>query len=117
VINTSLPRPLDLIAGLRGPVLAFWGDQDETVGIETVEQYVAAAPTTLAHPILPGLGHGFLIDADFDSADDDAALTWRETIELLRENANRRPSQTTFPANSAVAGFWFSAGPNVYRAP
>lgn len=86
--NTSPPRPLDLVHELRGPVLAFWGDQDETVGIETVEKYVATAPAKLAHRILPGLGHGFLADADFGAVDDAAARSWRETVDFLRRHAD-----------------------------
>jgi carboxymethylenebutenolidase len=82
------PRPLDLVDGLRGPVLAFWGDQDAAVGMESVEAYVAAAARSGArfrHRVLPGLGHGFLGAADLADADDPAAATWREAVGFLRE--------------------------------
>jgi carboxymethylenebutenolidase len=77
------PRPIDLVSRLSGPVLAFWGDQDATVGIDTVEKYVAAASAARAdfnHRVLAGLGHGFLGEADLDDRDDPASKTWQETL-------------------------------------
>lgn len=32
-------RPIDLAEKLRGPVLAFWGDQDEAVSVEHARAY------------------------------------------------------------------------------
>jgi carboxymethylenebutenolidase len=85
--DTSPPRPLDLVDDVRGPVLAFWGDQDETVGLDTVRRYVAAAPASVQHHILPGLGHGFLAAADLTDADDAAAATWRQSLAFLKQHA------------------------------
>jgi dienelactone hydrolase len=80
------PAPMSLVASLRGPVLAFWGEEDETVGIDHVRRYVDAA--TAANPafeceILPGLGHGFLASAGLSDPDDAAAATWQRTVSHL----------------------------------
>lgn len=83
------PRPLDLVDSQQGPVLAFWGDQDETVGVENVSGYVEAAAKAnpaFEHELLPGLGHGFLGTADLADGEDPAAATWRRAVSLLDEN-------------------------------
>jgi carboxymethylenebutenolidase len=86
--ETSPPRPIDLVEELRGPVLAFWGDQDETVGLDSVKRYVAVAPPGVSHRILPGLGHGFIAAADLTDPDDPATQTWRESVEFLRRHVD-----------------------------
>jgi carboxymethylenebutenolidase len=90
-ITMPPPRPIDLVDAQRGPVLAFWGDQDDTVGSENVAAYVdvaAAANPSFEHEVLPGLGHGFLGAADLSDQSDPAAATWRRAVSLLRENLN-----------------------------
>lgn len=80
------PRPIDLVDSLAGPVLAFWGDQDATVGIEHVDDYVkraAASNPSFESEILAGFGHGFLGSADLRDESDAAAATWRRAIEHL----------------------------------
>lgn len=55
--------PLDEPDRLRSPLLAFWGDQDQGVGMENVEAYRAALhAANVVHEfvIYAGLGHGFL---------------------------------------------------------
>jgi carboxymethylenebutenolidase len=94
--NTSPPappRPIDLVDQLRGPVLAFWGDRDETVGMDSVDAYVDAATAGRAdfsHRILAGLGHGFLGQADLGDPDDAGGATWIETIDFLRRHLAAR---------------------------
>jgi dienelactone hydrolase len=85
----SPPRPLDLVDGLRGPVLAYWGDQDTTVGLDSVREYVTAATgrgADVTSRILPGLGHGFLGSADLADADDAGGRTWHEAVDFLRKH-------------------------------
>jgi carboxymethylenebutenolidase len=84
-------RPIDLVERLRGPVLAYWGDQDEVVGLGNARSYIEQAST--ANPgfrgeILPGLGHGFLAAADLTDAHAPATRTWRETLSHLRQHLN-----------------------------
>ncbi len=86
------PAPLGLAALLRGPVLAFWGADDETVGIENVAAYLAAArdaDARLDARILPGLGHGFLGAADLASGTDDAARSWAASLKHLHDHLAR----------------------------
>ena len=81
--------PMDLVEDLRGPVLAFWGADDEAVGADNVCRYVAAAATANDHfeaYVLPGLGHGFLATADLSDPSDPATHTWERTINHLREH-------------------------------
>lgn len=87
------PAPMGLVRGLRGPVLAFWGEQDEAVGMEHVTRYVAEAAAVnpaFEHQILPGLGHGFLGSADLDDPTDPGAATWARTVAHLREHLRQK---------------------------
>jgi len=91
------PRPLDLVDTLRGPVLAFWGDQDTGVGRENMRDYIEAASRSNAEfegTVLEGLGHGFLLRADLDDPTDAGGATWERTLAHFRANlmARRRPS-------------------------
>jgi carboxymethylenebutenolidase len=88
IVHPPTP-PMDLVGELRGPVLAFWGDADETVGIEHIREYIDRA--TASNPqfrseVLSGLSHGFLGAADLGASDDPATETWNETLALLRSN-------------------------------
>ena len=80
------PRPIDLVEELKGPVLAFWGDQDETVGVEHARDYIHRAGN---HPgfeseLLAGLGHGFLGSAPLGDPSDPRAATWDRAVGFLR---------------------------------
>jgi dienelactone hydrolase len=82
-------RPIDLVEDLKGPVLTFWGDADETVGIDHVREYVRlaqAANPEFRSEVLPGLKHGFLGAADLKDSADPATETWRKTLLHLRAN-------------------------------
>jgi carboxymethylenebutenolidase len=82
------PRPIDLVAELRGPVLALWGEDDETVGIDDVRSYIAragAANPAFSAEVLPGLGHGFLADADL-SGGDAAGASWQRALAHLADH-------------------------------
>ena len=60
------PSPLDQIGSMRGPVIAFWGDRDESVGMDNVAAFAAAAArqgVDLDHTVYQGVGHGFLAQA------------------------------------------------------
>lgn len=83
------PAPLDLAEQIRGPILACWGDQDETVGLANVERFVeamAAAPADFTHRVYPGLPHGFLGQARFDDESDAAGRSWALAVEHLRRH-------------------------------
>ena len=83
------PHPMDIVSDLSGPVLAFWGDQDETVGMDHANKYVELA--SKANPqfeseIIPGLAHGFLGSADLDDANDAGGATWARTLKFFKEH-------------------------------
>lgn len=87
------PRPMDLVEGLSGPVLAFWGDQDDAVGVEHAREYArraAAANPRFEHEILAGLGHGFLGSARLGDTSDAGGATWQRTLRFLRTHLEVR---------------------------
>jgi carboxymethylenebutenolidase len=82
------PAPLDLVERLEGPILAIWGEDDDQVGMEHVEEFARrcrAAGRTVEFRILPGLGHSFLTSLPADERLQALARqAWREAIEHLR---------------------------------
>jgi carboxymethylenebutenolidase len=93
VPQASIPRPparpIDLVDSLRGPVLAFWGDADEFVGMDNVRAYVeraTAANAEFRSEVLPGLGHGFLGAADLPDPSDMGTVSWQQALSHLRSN-------------------------------
>lgn len=83
------PRPIDLVDDLDGPVLAFWGDQDQAVGIDNAENYIERANESnpqFESQIVPGLGHGFLGSADLQDPSDPGGATWARTLKFLGDN-------------------------------
>ncbi len=80
------PRPLDLVDSLRGPVLAFWGDRDDTVGVDHARAYAERARASNPDfdcEFVPGLGHGFLGAARLGAADDPGGATWTRALAQL----------------------------------
>jgi carboxymethylenebutenolidase len=77
--------PIDRVDRLRSPLLAFWGDQDQAVGAEAMDRYVAATDDVATNVRYPDVGHGFLrglvepASAEAASADD----AWKRTVEFL----------------------------------
>ena len=83
------PRPLDLVGSLRGPVLAFWGDRDDTVGIDHARSYADRARTSNPNfdcEFVPGLSHGFLGSARLGAADDPGGATWKRALQQLHRH-------------------------------
>jgi carboxymethylenebutenolidase len=81
------PRPIDQVGAQRGPVLAFWGENDDAVGAENVASYVplaAAANPGFEHEVVAGLGHGFLGAADLADPEDPGGRTWMRAISHLQ---------------------------------
>jgi dienelactone hydrolase len=89
------PRPIDLVDGLRGPVLAFWGDQDDTVGLEHARAYIErarAVDPAFEAEIVPGLGHGFLGSAPLGAPADPGAATWSRAVSHLHAHLDESES-------------------------
>ena len=85
------PAPLDVADRIRGPILAFWGDQDTAVGMQNVADFAQAMKrhgTAFEHMVYPGLGHGFLSASQFDpdnGAYHAACDSWTRTIGFLHQ--------------------------------
>ncbi len=77
---------------IAGPLLGFWGDQDEGVGMENVGRLDAALTRRgIEHEfeIYPGLGHGFLSRSELDPGNpmyQPACDSWTRAIQFYREN-------------------------------
>ena len=83
------PAPLDLADEVRGPILAFWGEEDEAVGLDNAERFVRSMEEhgkDFSHRIYPGVGHGFLASGlgDGSSAEGPAQESWRLALGHLR---------------------------------
>jgi carboxymethylenebutenolidase len=89
------PRPIDIVDSLSGPVLAFWGEQDATLGPSSVERYTeraSAANPRFEYAVLPGLGHGFLGSADLGDPSDPGGATWARSVTHLRDHLGGAPA-------------------------
>jgi carboxymethylenebutenolidase len=84
------PSPLDQVAVMRGPIIGFWGDGDEGVGMDNVAAFAASAGRhglDFDHQVYHGVGHGFLAQA---LADPDhpghghASDSWERTLAFYR---------------------------------
>lgn len=88
----SPPRPLDLVDEMHGPIVGFWGDQDEGVGIPNVRAFEAAMKdrnVDFSCTIYPGLGHGFLAASRLDpnhEAYEMACDAWTKSVEFYRKH-------------------------------
>ena len=90
------PAPLDLVERLEGPILAIWGEDDDQVGMEHVEEFArrcrAAGPRGRSR-ILPGLGHSFLTSLPADERLQAVARhAWQDAIEHLDARRSDRPA-------------------------
>lgn len=85
------PAPIELVERQRGPVLAFWGTEDDAVGPGTVERYVARAGQCAEDfqcVLYDGAPHGFLAKSELPSGvgvSDPAGDAWVRTIEHFQK--------------------------------
>ena len=84
----AAPPPESVVDRLHGPILAFWGERDEKVGLENTRRFERAVRATgIAYEghIYSGCEHGFLAGLeDPDHAAHDAASdSWGRTLEFL----------------------------------
>ncbi|HZD01874.1 MAG TPA: dienelactone hydrolase family protein [Actinomycetes bacterium] len=86
------PPPLGQLGAINGPIIGFWGDQDEGVGMDNVAKLADGLSTRgvdFEHVVYPGLGHGFLKQALPDpggAGHGDAADSWRRTLAFYRRH-------------------------------
>lgn len=85
-VVSRAPRPIDVADRLRGPITAFWGDQDG-IPMELVERFgaeVARHGADYRQHVYPGVGHGFLQGLVEERPDSGAARdAFDRTLEFL----------------------------------
>jgi dienelactone hydrolase len=91
----KLPAPLEMLEKISGPILGFWGDQDQGVGMDNVAALVAGLEQRhvgFEHVIYPGLGHGFLARSNLEEGNagyKEACDSWTRAIEFHRAHLER----------------------------
>jgi dienelactone hydrolase len=84
------PAPLDQLDAIHGPLIAFWGDQDDSAGMDNVAKLVEglrARRVDFEHTVYPGLGHGFLkraLPEAGHSGHGAAAESWERALAFYR---------------------------------
>jgi len=84
------PTPIDLVPRIQGPVIGFWGDQDEGAGMDNVKRFATSMKEhgqDFELHIYKGVGHGFMAASQLEPggfAYDDACDAWTRTISFLR---------------------------------
>jgi carboxymethylenebutenolidase len=86
------PTPIDLADSMRGPMIGFWGDQDEGVGMDNVARFAEAMRAhggEFEHHVYPGAGHGFLRLSELALGNplyEVACDSWTRTLAFFREH-------------------------------
>ena len=80
------PRPIDIAGRFQGPILSFWGDQDN-IPVELIDHFGAEAArqgVDYRYQVYPGAGHGFLQGLVEERADSASAHdAWKQTLDFL----------------------------------
>jgi carboxymethylenebutenolidase len=84
------PYPRDEVDRVSGPVLAFWGTEDERAGQENIAAYLAAMEKRdidFEATVYPGLDHAFLMtEWEAGAGGHDLAMdSWRRSLEFFAE--------------------------------
>jgi dienelactone hydrolase len=84
------PYPRDEAEKVSGPLLAFWGDQDQRAGQDNIKAYIAAVETRgidFESTVYPGLDHAFLMtEWDPGSEGHEPAMgSWQRTLAFFRQ--------------------------------
>jgi carboxymethylenebutenolidase len=81
-------EPIAMAAGLRCPLLAFFGEQDSFIplsDVRSLERELARAKVGAEIVVVPGAGHAFMNDTRPDAYRPEAAAdAWRRTVAFLR---------------------------------
>lgn len=96
--RSSAPAPLDVVDRVRGPILAFWGDQDyiDMDEVARLGEEMVRHDKDYEAIVYPGAGHGFLRGLEEDTGPDREAATdsWSRSLSffarhLTSEHARR----------------------------
>jgi len=85
-VAARAPSPIEIASRFQGPILSFWGDQDN-IPMELVERFGAEAArhrVDYRYQVYPGAGHGFL-QGLVEERDDSASArdAWKQTVAFL----------------------------------
>lgn len=86
--------PLDAAAGLRCPLLAFFGEDDPYIPLDQVERLKQRLPAEPPSEVVvyPGAGHAFMNDTRPDAYRPDAAAdAWSRLVAFLRRHLGEVP--------------------------
>lgn len=81
-------EPLRETDQIQAPLLGFWGDQDQGVGMDNVEQYrsqLTDAGKDFDFTIYPGLPHGFLTFDESSDQYNESQDSWRKSLAFFEE--------------------------------
>jgi carboxymethylenebutenolidase len=81
----GIPSPPDHAAEMRGPILGLFGDADQSIPTELVDQFdeaLSAAEVEHEFVVYPGAPHGFF-DRRFDEHAESCADAWERTLDFL----------------------------------
>jgi carboxymethylenebutenolidase len=88
----TAPAPLEVAERINGPIIGFWGDQDEGVGMDNVERLAEALRARGVEfdcTIYPGIGHGFMSASGLEPGNpgyEAACDAWTRTIGFFRQH-------------------------------
>ena len=89
--------PMDRVATMKGPILAFWGESDELMDMGDVEEFAKAMAhrgVDYEHVVYPGVGHGFLAQSNLEPESPVAgpALdSWERTLAFFARHLGGGP--------------------------
>jgi carboxymethylenebutenolidase len=82
----AVPKPIEVASQFQGPILSFWGDQDN-IPLELIERFGAEVnrhAIDYQQHVYAGAGHGFLQGLVEDRDDSESAHdAWKRTREFL----------------------------------
>jgi carboxymethylenebutenolidase len=91
-VGTPAPAPMDELDRMSGPILGFWGDQDQGVNMSDVATFASELERrgiAFDLTIYPGLGHGFMAQSGLDPshpAYQMACESWTRALGFFRQH-------------------------------
>lgn len=95
--RSTAPAPLEVVDRIRGPIVAFWGDQDyiDMDEVGRLGDEMARHGKDYEAIIYPGAGHGFLRGLEEDSGPDHEAATdsWSRSLSFFARHVMSEPAE------------------------
>jgi carboxymethylenebutenolidase len=92
----AAPAPLDLVREMTGPILAFWGEDEEVVDMRDVTRFgaaMAAARVDYEQVVYPAAGHGFLAHSNLEEGNPlavPALDSWNRSLAFFSRHLGAR---------------------------